>query len=350
MKFLIWGTGNIATQIYKNGVNGILMGFIETQKSKEVWEEYQVFDAETIPCDYDYIIVANTYSDEIYDVCNRKGMEITKIAFLKRGKNTCFNADRRIREILGEKNYVNYALEYGEWKNTFFEDDLIKWSSLNRRESFVIDKKALRPFLLDKFETNGGGGVSTYFQHDLWAAKHIISNGTKEHFDIGSRVDGFVTHLLAAGIKVNMIDIRPFPGVEKVENLSCIVDDATMMSQIEDNSLMSLSAISSLEHFGLGRYGDPIDPEACFKCFAQMQKKMKDGGKLYLSVPVGKERVVFNAHRIFYAGTVVSCFAELKLIEYSVVANKEIEHNVDINKYDGYDSGYVMGLFYFMKG
>ena len=49
-----------------------------------------------------------------------------------------------------------------------------------------------------------------------------------------------------------------------------------------------MSALCSLEHFGLGRYGDAIDPEACFKCFDQIQKKLKKGGNLYISLPVGQ--------------------------------------------------------------
>ena len=56
-----------------------------------------------------------------------------------------------------------------------------------------------------------------------------------------------------------------------------------------DNSISSFSALCSIEHFGLGRYGDPIDPEACFKCFDNIQSKIARSGLLYLSVPVGKD-------------------------------------------------------------
>ena len=60
-----------------------------------------------------------------------------------------------------------------------------------------------------------------------------------------------------------------------------------------------MSALCSLEHLGLRRYGDKIDPEACFKCFDAIQKKARKGGKLYISVPIGKECVEFNAHLFF---------------------------------------------------
>ena len=146
-----------------------------------------------------------------------------------------------------------------------------------------------------------------------------------------------------------MIDVREFPG--KIEQLHTIVDDATSLHQIPDESIESISALCSLEHFGLGRYGDKIDPEACFKCFDNIQRKMKQGGRLYLALPVGKERVEFNAHRVFYAKTIINCFSSLTLEEYSCAAEGEIEYNVDIDKYDDdrHNGEYRYGLFAFLK-
>lgn len=129
--------------------------------------------------------------------------------------------------------------------------------------------------------------MGNYFWQDLWAARKIIKSGVKEHFDIGSRLDGFIAHLLASDIDVTMIDVREFP--EKIEHMKTIVDDATKLRQIDDESIESMSALCSLEHFGLGRYGDMINPEACFQCFENMQRKLKKGGKLYLSLPIGRE-------------------------------------------------------------
>ena len=218
---------------------------------------------------------------------------------------------------------------------------------LNLRKNFRANKDNLWPIIQDKYEVNSGQG--NYFWQDLWAATKIIKSGVKAHYDIGSRVDGFIGHLLAAGIKVNMIDIREIP--VKHALLKTVIADATNMSHIPDNSLESLSALCSLEHFGLGRYGDDIDPEACFKVFENICRKMKKGGNLYISVPVGRERVEFNAHRIFYASTIVSCFDEMELLEYSCAACNCIEKNVPIVKYDNdpHNGEHRYGLFHFLK-
>lgn len=105
------------------------------------------------------------------------------------------------------------------------------------------------------------------------------------------------------------------------------------------------------EHFGLGRYGDPIDPEACFKCFDNIQKKLKKDGMLQLSVPIGRERLKFSAHHVFYASTIVECFHELQLEEFSCTAEGKIEYGVDIHKYDedAHNVEWRYGVFAFVK-
>ena len=68
-------------------------------------------------------------------------------------------------------------------------------------------------------------------------------------------------------------------------------------------------------------------------------------------MPVGKERVEFNAHRVFYASTIVKCFNSLHLEEFSCTAQGEIEYNVDLHEYDDdtHNGEYRYGLFSFTK-
>jgi hypothetical protein len=61
----------------------------------------------------------------------------------------------------------------------------------------------------------------------------------------------------------------------------------------------SLSCLHALEHFGLGRYGDPIDYYGYLKGFNNIAKMLKQGGKFYFSVPLGEQRTEFHAHRVF---------------------------------------------------
>lgn len=347
-KVLLWGTGYLAGQIEINKINGDIIGYIETKKQKDMHNGKKVYALNEIPEEYDFIIIANTFANEIYDSIVEYGLDIKKVIFLNMIKQDVgFSDNVVIRDLLGESNFHLYCDDRYKWEDTFMKDDLEMYRKENKRPSFEIQDKYINPYIKDKYRM--AGSVDEYFWQDLWAARLVNKSNVKEHFDIGSSVAGFVAHVLAMNIKVTMIDVRPFPA--EVDRLTTITDDATSLRQIPDNSIESLSALCSLEHFGLGRYGDPVDPEACFKCFDAIQKKMKKGGHLYISVPVAKERVEFNAHRVFYASTIIDSFPEMELVEFSCAFGNSIEYNVDIHKWDNEDGFNKMcyGLFYFRK-
>ena len=58
-------------------------------------------------------------------------------------------------------------------------------------------------------------------------------------------------------------------------------------------------SISSYEHSGLGRYGDPVDPDADLKAMQQLKRNVKKDGLLFLVTNIGKDCIVWNAHRIY---------------------------------------------------
>lgn len=128
--------------------------------------------------------------------------------------------------------------------------------------------------------------------------------------------------------------------------------DATKLENMEDNSISSISSLCALEHFGLGRYGDEVNPEGCFEAFDAIQRVLKEGGKAYIAVPIGKEHIEFDAHRIFYASTIIDSFSQMDLVEFATVHDLEdyIEYDIDIHKYDEeYNDGLRFGLFEFVK-
>jgi len=77
----------------------------------------------------------------------------------------------------------------------------------------------------------------------------------------------------------------------------------------------SLSCLHALEHFGLGRYGDAIDPNGHLAGLRSLHKILQPGGILYLSVPIGQERIEFNAHRIFSLRTILKMTSPLFELE-----------------------------------
>lgn len=229
--------------------------------------------------------------------------------------------------------------------------DMRAYNSRNIRTEFHASIRNLYPCLND-WDDNAGS-LSYYFWQDLWAARKIFQLKPSEHYDIGSRVDGFIAHVLPF-MSVTMIDIRPLP--QKVEGLKFIQADATNLEGIADNSIISLSSLCAPEHFGLGRYGDPVDPEACFSAVRSMQRVLAHGGHLYIAVPVGDASgVAFNAHRIFQPELIINTLDKLRLIDFSVIGSygEYLEHvSIDEFHAKGFGVNYagsVDGLFEFVK-
>lgn len=173
------------------------------------------------------------------------------------------------------------------------------------------------PILSERHETAGLAN-GHYFHQDLWAARKIFQNRPQGHVDIGSRVDGFIAHILVF-MPVTIVDIRPL--VSNIQGLTILQDDATSLSMLKDNSVASISSLHAAEHFGLGRYSDPIDPDACFKFMDSLKRVLAIDGKLYFSVPVGRERVEFNAHRVFDPRTILARLSQLRLDSFSYVGD-----------------------------
>jgi hypothetical protein len=226
----------------------------------------------------------------------------------------------------------------------YFFGTIRKYQKLNRNPAFRISVRNLFPILTEREEAAGVAG-GHYFHQDLWAARKIFDTAPKTHADVGSRVDGFVAHLLVF-MPVTIIDIRPLTST--IPRLKFIRDDATKLTQLANDSVESLSSLHAAEHFGLGRYSDPIDPAACFEFMKALERVVAPGGSLYFSVPVGRERVEFNAHRIFAPQTIIDNFPRLRLVSFSYVGDDgRICEDAEIAS--AAKCEYACGLFQFTK-
>lgn len=150
--------------------------------------------------------------------------------------------------------------------------------------------------VLDEKNVESGSASGHYFHQDLVVAQLILKNGPKKHVDIGSRIDGFVAHV-ATFRAIEVIDIRPLNSSHE----HIVFRQADLMALPSDLSEYtdSISCLHVIEHFGLGRYGDPIDPQGHLKGLNSIYKMLRKGGKFYFSTPIGPQRINFNAHRVF---------------------------------------------------
>lgn len=175
-----------------------------------------------------------------------------------------------------------------------------------RFKSDYHGEMTVMPCLHDRYDESGIA-KGEYFWQDLSVAQWIAASCPERHVDVGSRIDGFVAHV-ASFREIEVFDVRPIsnqiPGV--------IFKQADFMRASVANDLGatdgycdSLSCLHALEHFGLGRYGDPIDVKGYEKGLTNLAKLLKPAGRLYLSTPIGRQRVEFNANWVFNPHTIM---------------------------------------------
>lgn len=154
------------------------------------------------------------------------------------------------------------------------------------------------PYVITGERTIEGGAASGhYFHQDLVVARDIFRSNPRRHIDVGSRVDGFVAHV-AAFRDIEVCDIRPI--TTPVQGIIFHRMDLMSMGEEWFGVADSVSCLHALEHFGLGRYGDPVDFHGWRKGLDNLRALLEPRGMLYLSVPTGMhQRIEFNAHRVF---------------------------------------------------
>ncbi len=186
------------------------------------------------------------------------------------------------------------------------------------------------PCLTDKDE-EGGEASGHYFHQDLLVAQEIFKANPRKHVDIGSRIDGFIAHV-ATFREVEVLDIREL--TSNVANIKFVQADCMSPDLKHINYSDSISSLHALEHFGLGRYGDPIDVLGHMKGLNNIYKMLQSGGTFYFSVPIGPQRVEFNAHRVFSIKYLLDYFkGKYELKSFSYVDDKgDLHKNIALNE------------------
>jgi len=240
-----------------------------------------------------------------------------------------FDARRFIRFFLGMPRYLR---------------------DLSRFRKIYPGKVSIHPCVQDWHEEGGSAG-GEYFLQDLYVAQQVFRAAPEKHVDIGSRINGFAAHV-ASFREIEVFDIRPVtstvPGI--------VFRQADLMSaeRVSENYCDSLSSLHALEHFGLGRYGDPLDVQGHIRGLGNMARLLKPGGILYLSSPVGKARIEFNAQRILDPREVIRCAEENGLLLKSIAS---VHPDCPLQEADDPEREiailekmrYALGIFVFVK-
>lgn len=153
-----------------------------------------------------------------------------------------------------------------------------------------------------------------YIYHPAWAARALAKISPKRHTDISSTLQ-FCT-IVSAFVPVDFYDYRP--AALQLSDLNSLEVDLVKLP-FPNESINSLSCMHVLEHVGLGRYGDPLDPLGDLKAIKELSRVLSPGGDLLIVVPVGAARIQYNAHRVYGHREFLSHFNELDLFEFALI-------------------------------
>jgi uncharacterized protein DUF268 len=224
----------------------------------------------------------------------------------------------------------------------FFEY-LGEWNRFSRKNDhrFPVRAANMYPRLKDKI-TNTPMDAH-YIYHPAWAARILARTKPEYHVDISS-ILSFST-IASAFVPIHFYDYRP--ANLELPNLKSGFADLKKLS-FEDNSVPSLSCMHTIEHIGLGRYGDEIDPGGDIKSIHELKRVLKPAGDLLFVTPVGKPKIEFNAHRIYSFEQITDYFSPLVLKEFSLITDQGV---LILNADPGLvkDQNYGCGCFWFIK-
>lgn len=205
------------------------------------------------------------------------------------------------------------------------------YSTIKKQSKGNADFKKIKPLpiLDDKFKS-AGTMSGHYFHQDLHVARRIFKSAPSKHVDIGSRVDGFIAHV-AVFREIEVFDIRK--NNKKVQNIAFRQQDLMALTEDMRDYCDSISSLHAIEHFGLGRYGDPVDFFGHLKAITNIHSMLKKGGTFYFSTPIGGQRIEFNGQRVFSVAYLLDILNEkFEIIHFSFVDDHgEFNEHVELS-------------------
>jgi len=225
------------------------------------------------------------------------------------------------------------------------QNDFAKFSELSKQsaERFPLQWENRRLIYEDTKETSFD---PHYLYHPAWAARVLAQTKPQLHIDISS-ILSFST-IISAFIPVRFYDYRP--ANIKLDNFNAEKVDLLSLP-FTDNSVKSLSCMHTVEHIGLGRYGDSIDPDGDIKAINELKRVTAVDGNLLFVVPIGKPKIIFNAHRIYEYSQIIEYFDGFDLKDFFLIPDDALKNGPIKNatKDDSNRQNYGCGCFWFKK-
>lgn len=217
------------------------------------------------------------------------------------------------RPVRYTRDVVRDSLAYGQFVRGFAQFRSLAGQSVER---FPIRWADRYPCLRDR--TTKTLFDRHYTFHTAWAARAVAAMRPTEHVDIGSSL--YFAGIVSAFVPIRFFDYRP--AELALDNFTSEHADLTDLDW-PDGSVASLSCMHVVEHIGLGRYGDPLDPDGDVKAMRELARIITPGGSLLFVVPVGRPKICYNAHRVYGYDQVIAGFPGFSVRQFALVPDRE---------------------------
>lgn len=174
------------------------------------------------------------------------------------------------------------------WYGYYFDN------SYSPLEPLIYTQEVVNQYILDALRkvTKYYGATDTYLYEAI--DETIGSFRGKSVGVLGSVTPWYESIVIAYGGRPVTIDYN------SIQSLHPRLTTLTVQEYDQNPTQFDyLFSISSFEHDGLGRYGDPLNPTGDKEAMEKAKKMLKPGGLLFLAVPVGKDAIIWNAHRVY---------------------------------------------------
>lgn len=226
----------------------------------------------------------------------------------------------------------------------FIARDYVRFLRKDTKKRFSLPFSQLFPIVFEnvpytRFDTH-------YVYHTAWAARKVKEINPKKHVDISSSL--YFSSIVSAFVPVDFYDYRP--AKLRLSQLNSHKGDLTALP-FKGDALDSVSCMHTIEHIGLGRYGDLLDPDGDIKAVQELIRVTKKGGSILFVVPVGKPKIQFNAHRIYSYEMIIKMFEGCRLNEFSLIPDDALEAGMifHADKHLVAQQTYGCGCFWFVK-
>ena len=205
-------------------------------------------------------------------------------------------------------------------------------------KKLVKIKPVLNDFNLSaKFEPH-------YLYQGTWIGEKLNQTRPSKHYDFGSDIR--LISSLCHHHKIIFNDIF-LPNLN-IDELTEVKNDLYNLNYA-NNVLESISCLHVLEHVGLGRYGDEVNLDGHILAINELKRVLKKNGNLFISTPVGKSCIYFNAHRVFSYDEFLELFSDLELVSFEYLCDNPRGIEKKYLKSEISNNVYGCGFFLFRK-